>query len=175
MFLHDQIDLSFLCAPESCEQDVVMDDYELSRSASSSSVKTSSSDLHECTPDTLQIDLELLLNSDLESTCSTPAVQMNQNAYVPVNYFSPEVCAFLAAAEAAAALRADAMDAGIVTTVQSPLAELHDPERVLLSFAPPKRFHRTFWQSTSLRLLHRWTQTARPSKSDALTRLSPLA
>ncbi len=92
---------------------------------------------------------------------------MDHGAFVPVNYISPEACDFLAAAEAAALLRADAMDTGNVTTVQSSLADLHDPDRISLSLVPPKKFYRTYWQSFSLRLLHRWTQTARPSKSEA--------
>ena len=177
MFLPDQIDLGYLYAPKSCEQDVVMEDHAFSRSGSSSSVKASRSGLQlaDGAPDTFQMDMELLVNSDLETTCSTPAVKMHHNAYIPVNYISPEACAFLAAAEAAAALLADAMDAGNVTTVQSSLAELHDPERILLSMAPPKKFYRTFWQSISLRLLHRWTQAARPSKSDSPTRQAPMA
>ena len=177
MFLPDQVDLSFLYAPESCEQDVVMEDHAFSRSGSSSSVKASRSDLQlaDGAPDTFQMDLELLVNSDLKTICSTPAINVDPNAYVPVNYISPEARVFLAAAEAAAALLADEMDAGNVTTVQSSLAELHDPDRILLSMAPPKKFYRTFWQSVSLRLLHRWTQAARPSKSDAQTQQVPMA
>ncbi len=177
MVLPDQIDLRFLYVPESCEQEVVMEDHALSRSGSSSSVKTSSSDmlLADCAQETFQNDRELLVNPDLKPACSITAVEMDQGAYVPVNYISHEACSFLAAVEAAAVLRAEATDAGNITPFQSSLADLHDPGRILLSFAPPKKFYRRHWQSVSLRLLHRWTQTARPTMSDQPTRQAPMA
>jgi hypothetical protein len=174
MFPHDQVDLRFLYVPESCGQDIVIEDHTFSRSGSSSSVKASRSDLQLAAgaPDTHRIDLQLRENSDLETTCS---VHMHQKTYVTVNYISPEACAFLAVAEAAAVLRAEAVDAENVATEHSSLAGLHDPERVLLCFSPPKRFYRAFWQSASLQLLHRWTQTARPCKSDAQNRQASMA
>jgi hypothetical protein len=160
------------------EQHVVMEDQEFSRARSggSSSGKTWSTDLQlaDCAPETLHKDLEFLVNSYVKTTRGTPAVQIDHNAYVPVNDISPEAYAFLAAAEAAAVFRADAMDAGNVKTIHTSFSDLHDPERILLSMAPPKKFYRTFWQSVSLRLLHRWTQTAKPSISDAPARQAPV-
>ena len=97
------------------------------------------------------------------------AKQDDRDAYVPGNYISPEACALLAAAEASAARKADALDAGaslghdmIVSSIslQSALFGVYDPERVLLSMTPPKKFYRTFWQSITWRLLNRWAQAA---------------
>ncbi len=123
--------------------------------------------------DTDPVDLELLCRVIPDPM--TPAVKTDQDVYVPVNCISPEARAFLAAAEAVAVLRADAINSGNVITLHSSSAGLHDPERISLSsMASPKKFHQIFWQSVSLRLLHRWTQTASPSTSDSLTRQEPL-
>ena len=89
----------------------------------------------------------------------------HREAFVPVNYINPEACALLAAAEGSAARRADGADAGIIALSvkgRGQLDGLYDPERILLTTAPPKRFFRIFWQSISLRLLHRWAQSALP-------------
>ena len=142
-----------------------MEDHVFSRCGSSSSAKTSSSDMQlaDCAPDAFQ--LELHVNPDLKPTSSTSAVEMDHNAHVPVNCISPKAAAFLAAAEAAVLLRADEMDAGNVTPFQSSLADLHDPERFVQSFAPPKKFYRRHWQSVSPRLL---TQAGRPSDAQPM-------
>ena len=137
--LRSQIDFGFLSVPDwqdgSIEPDS-MDHNAFSRSGSSSSQK-------EARPD--------------------------QDAYVPINYISPEAYAYLVAAEAAAALRADTLEAdgmdicayGDAATPHCSQDGLHDPERILSSMAPPKKFYRTFWQSVSLRLLDRWASAAR--------------
>jgi hypothetical protein len=44
---------------------------------------------------------------------------------------------------------------------------MFDPERLLPSTTPPKRFYRTFWKSLSQRLLHQWARSARPSSKQA--------
>ena len=98
---------------------------------------------------------------------------MEQDVYGPVHDMSSDECDLLAAVFEATAHRADILDAGTmdidvadqVTTQQSSLADMHDPDRAMLSVAPPKRFYRRNWQSFSLRLLHRCTETAKPSKS----------
>ncbi len=94
---------------------------------------------------------------------------LDQDVYVPVNYISPEVYALLAAAEASAARHADSLgaggmelnmgDHGSTLHMQGALDGDCDAERVLPSTAPPKRFYRTFWRSTSLRLLNRIRHT----------------
>jgi hypothetical protein len=88
---------------------------------------------------------------------------LSEDAYVPVNYLSPEVCALVAAAEASAARRALALGAADmqldmnaqVSTLQNQSAPIgwYHPGISLSSMAPPKRFYRTFWRSISLRLL----------------------
>ncbi len=87
----------------------------------------------------------------------------DRDAYVPVNYISPEACALLAAAEASAARRTEAFDAddtehdmnGHGSTLQSASDGLLGPQCVSQSMPPPKRFYRLFWQSISVRLLDR--------------------
>ncbi len=109
---------------------------------------------------------------------SENAAMLERNVYVPANYISPEACALLAAAEASAARRADALDArgmeldvnggGASPNCTFKLDRCHDhydPERVLLTMAPPKRFHRISWKSMSQRLLNRSTHTASSSSN----------
>ncbi len=96
---------------------------------------------------------------------------MDEDACVPVHDMSYEAYDLIAAVFEATAL-ADALDAGAmdlvtidhVETLQSSLADMHDPDRVLMSMTLPKRFYKRYWQSFSLRLLNRCTQTAKPSK-----------
>ena len=100
---------------------------------------------------------------------------MDQNAYAPVDEISEEYD-LLAAVFEATARRADALDAGAmdldvadhVTTLQPSLADMHDPDRTLLSMAAPKRFYRRNWQSFSLRLKNCCRQTAKSSKTDTM-------
>ena len=106
------------------------------------------------------------------SSDSAKAARLNKDAYVPFNYICPDAYDLLAAAEAAAARRADDMDAkgtaiavidganGLGSTLQSALDGWHGPGSVLPQMAPPKRFYKVFWQSLSLQLLHRWANTA---------------
>ncbi len=92
---------------------------------------------------------------------------MDQDAYIPVHDMSSEAYDLIAAVFEATARRADALDSGAmdldvadhVATLQSSLADMHDPDRTLMSMAPPKRFYRRYWQSFSLRLLN--PQTAK--------------
>ena len=97
---------------------------------------------------------------------------MEQDVYGPVHDMSSDECDLLAAVFEATAHRADALDAGTkdldvadqVATLQSSLVDMHDPDRILMSMAPPTRFYRRNWQSFSLRLLHRCTETVKPFK-----------
>ncbi len=100
---------------------------------------------------------------------------MDQDACVTVHDMNSEEYSLLAAVFEAAALRADARDSGAMdldvadhaATLQSSVADMHDsydPDRTLLSMAPPTKFYRRNWQSFSLRLLKRCTQTAKPYK-----------
>jgi hypothetical protein len=96
-----------------------------------------------------------------------------QEAYVPSNYISPEAIAFLISAEASAARYADAVDAGVVEfgekglrpTLERTLGGFYDPERIVPSMPPPKKFYRLFWQSISQCLLNRWAREAIPLPS----------
>ena len=95
------------------------------------------------------------------SAKSQKSAVLDQDAYVPVNYISPEVYALLAAAEASAARRAEAQDAGGMdldsigqeSTLQTTMGGWHDPANAMLGMAPPKRYYRIFWRSVSKRLL----------------------
>jgi hypothetical protein len=133
----------------------------------------------QCEPVTFRVALECRVNSDSKTAARTAAVTMDQNAYVPVDDMSSEEYDFMAAVFEA--LHADALDAGAmdldmadhVVAQQSWVADMHDPDRTLISMAPPKRFYRRNWQSFSLLLLNRslllpnrCTQTATSSKSD---------
>ena len=112
------------------------------------------------------MDLDVLSRSPRADSLDI-ARQEYRDAYVPVNYISPEAYAFLAAAEASAARRADALDAGVVLldvthrlpTLGSELCGWRNPQaggdNCLSSIVPPKKFYRTFWKSVSLKLLHR--------------------
>ncbi len=120
----------------------------------------------ECSHDDMDHDLFPCSSGRSESE---NAEMLERNAYVPVNYISPDACALLAAAEASAARRADALDAGVMeldvngsgVPLQSALNGCSDPERVLcLSMAPPKRFYRRVWESMSMQLLDRSAHTA---------------
>jgi hypothetical protein len=141
--LPSQIDFSFLSAPDlqsgACFEDAEMQLGESGHGGSSSSNKTVLHDHDVC---------------------------------VPFSSISPEAYALLAAAEAAAARRTVKRETRVMEIDAS--ANVHgstrqivsdggyDPERVLPSMAPPKRYFRTFWRSVSFRLLQRWAQTARP-------------
>ena len=167
-FLPAQIQLRF---PKTCEHDAAMEDTVFSRSGSSYSVKTSSPDLQlaDFAPDTFQVDLEWMCR--VNSNSNITAVMMDHDAYIPGNEMSSGADDFLAAVFEATALRPDSgtMDLDVASHAATPppssLADMHDPNRVLLSMAPPKRFYRRHWQSLSVRLLHR-----RTSKSDSPTR-----
>ncbi len=110
----------------------------------------------------MDIDSFPCSGSDLQK-----APRLNQDAYEPVNYICPEAYALLAAAEASATHSADALDARVMDlgvngsglTLQGPLDGMYDPDRVLKTMAPPKKFYRTFWISVTLRLLDRWSRT----------------
>jgi hypothetical protein len=81
--------------------------------------------------------------------------------------FNTEVYALSAVAEKSAASRTDAVNPdvmmqnanGHVSMLERALDGMYDPERVLTNMAPPKRFHRTFWKSLSLRLLDQCAQS----------------
>ncbi len=117
------------------------------------------------------------------SSDSAKSARLDRDPYVPVNYISPEACAMLLAAEESAARCADAMDASAMQldatyyfpARQSAMDGVYDPERTMQSMAPPKRFNRTFWLSISLKLLYRWTQSAKSCKSVAIVTLPVLA
>jgi hypothetical protein len=91
--------------------------------------------------------------SRCESTSTGKSELLDLEAYVPVNYISPEVRALLAAAEASAARRADAQECmGLV---------MGGPGCVVISLAPPRRFYKTLWRSLLVRLLDHFLHTAR--------------
>ena len=162
-FLPAQINLRFL---KTCEHDAAMEDPVCSRSGRSSSEEKTSShfQLADCAPHSFQVDLEWLCR--VNSNSKTTTVKMDQDAYIPVSDTSSEANDFLAAVVEATTLCPGALDAGSMDLdVPTSLAGMHDPDRVLLSMAPPKRFYRRHWQSVSQRLLHRWT-----TKSEAPTR-----
>jgi hypothetical protein len=101
-------------------------------------------------------------NENSITTAMTTAAILDDGEYVPVNYISSELLALLAAAEASAARRADAMDLGTeehddanndLTMPGSVIDGKYDPVRILQCMAPPKRFYRTFWKLISRRLL----------------------
>ena len=106
------------------------------------------------------------------SSDSAKAARLNKDAYVPFNYICPDAYDLLAAAEAAAARRADDMDAKSTEitmldganfgslSLQSAMDGWHGPGSILPKMPPPKRFYRISWQSLSLQLLHRWANTA---------------
>ena len=114
------------------------------------------------------MELDAVSRSGSSSSQKAANQDPDENVHVPVNYISPEAYALLAVAEASAALRANALDSqameidmnGHGLTLQSVLDGDYDPERALPGMAPPKRFYRTFWQSVSLRLLHRYFTSA---------------
>jgi hypothetical protein len=141
--LPSQIELNFLSVPEMQSETHLhdaMDHDAFSRGGGSSSVKSAS---------------------------------LDRDSYVLVNYISPEAYALLAAAEESAARCADAMDVSVANleasncdlTPQSAAEGCRDSLRTLTSMAPPRKFYRIFWQSMSLRLLHRWTQEAKASRA----------
>jgi hypothetical protein len=126
-----------------------------------------------------QHDMELDAIPPSGSTNSQKVVISYQDAVLHLT----EAYALLAAAEASAALRADesdyqAMDIemnGHSLTLESALDGVYDPDRVLPSMAPPKRFYRTFWHSISLRLLHRHSSAWFSSESGPPTILAAVA
>jgi hypothetical protein len=129
-----------------------------------------------CTQDAVD-DMDLDFVSQSGSSSSNRAESLKQDAYVPVNYFSPEVYALLAAAEASAerrALELDEADMEVDSTGQGlNLQDQSGPIQSDSSFlgcglsstAPPKKFYRTFWQSISLKLLDQLPRAALPSRA----------
>jgi hypothetical protein len=118
------------------------------------------------------MDLDVLSRSE----CTNPNIARKdyRETYVPVNYISPEAYALLAAAEASAARRADAVEAEVVllnmteqfSTLETESCGWRTPGygRILSSKVPPKRFYRTFWESVSLKLLNRG-KASQPSEA----------
>ena len=95
------------------------------------------------------------------SNSDTKAEWPMEDAYVPVNYISPEAYTLLIAAEASVAPRANVLAASDIEmdsnavglTLQAQSAAHGWYSHVLSSSAPPKRYYTTFWRSISLRLL----------------------
>jgi hypothetical protein len=95
----------------------------------------------------------------------SPKAAPVQDAYTPVNNICPEVYTLLAAFEASASRRMNALDvdcmelAGDVpgVSLQIGMEGVHDPayHDATTSMAPPRRYCRTFWRSISQRLLHK--------------------
>ena len=88
---------------------------------------------------------------------------IHRYAYVTVHDMSSDEYDLLAAVFEATAHRADILDAGTmdldvadhVATQQSSLADMHDPDRAMLSMAPPTRFYRRNRQSFSMQIINR--------------------
>ena len=88
--------------------------------------------------------------------------------------FSPKTYNLRAAAVASAAWHAAELEAGVMDLdlnvndyelMQKIVPDGgYDPERVMTSIAPPKRYFRTFWRSVSFRLLKQWADTAKQSR-----------
>jgi hypothetical protein len=107
------------------------------------------------------MDFEFIPRRGSSSSNSDKAEKLTQDAYVPDNYISPEAYAFLIAAEASAARRAnekattqlefDSNVTGLTLHAQSAAHGWYP--HVLSSTAPPKKYYTIFWQSISLRLL----------------------
>ncbi len=72
--------------------------------------------------------------------------------YVPVNFIPEEVVASIAAWEKSHLIQMSSLDRMDVDAV-SVSPNVFEPARNLSDFAPPKRFHRTFWRSITRRLL----------------------
>jgi hypothetical protein len=115
-----------------------------------------------CAQDAMDaMDIESMPPMGSSSSNSDKAEKLTQDAYVPVNYISPEAYAFLIAAEASAARRSNeiatahvGLDLNVIgLTSHAPSAAHGWYPHVLSSTAPPKRYYTTFWQSISLRLL----------------------
>ena len=74
--------------------------------------------------------------------------------YVPVNAIPDEVYALFAAWEASSLTSIDSSDRMDIEEASNPLsANMLGPAQSLKKCAPPKRYSRTFWRSTSRRIL----------------------
>ena len=104
-----------------------------------------------------QGDCEPLPRPGSASSLKFELTSETDSPYRPVNHISSEVLDLLLAYEASAARRADECDAaGSVSCITTSLFDCNDPyepERILASSAPPKRFFKTFWTSACIRLL----------------------
>jgi hypothetical protein len=102
---------------------------------------------------------------------SNKAASQDKDVCLLFNNTSPETYASPVAIKSPAAGRSYSLNMeGLeleakycISTQPSALDEGCEPDRVLPSMAPPKRFYRTFWRSVSFRLLHQWALSARPS------------
>ena len=114
---------------------------------------------------------------DLGETYLGGSASPNKTALLVQNLsfsISSEAYVLLAAAQASADHQAAILKAGVAkhivnandhgSTLQCSSDERFDPERVLPSMAPPKRFYRTFWRSLSFRLLRRSSYMAGSSR-----------
>ncbi len=72
--------------------------------------------------------------------------------YAPVNVIPDEVAAFVAAWEASTLATSSSGHMDLDEIIAPVSQSLFEPTRRLNDFAPPKRFYRTFWKSTSKRL-----------------------
>ncbi len=90
--------------------------------------------------------------SHSESEVSTQNEGKNrEKVYVPVNAIPDEVYALISAWEASSLKSPDCMD---IDEASNPLSvSMLGPAQSLNTFAPPKRYGRTFWRSASRRIL----------------------
>ncbi len=103
-----------------------------------------------------QCESEPWFRSGSSGSIKPDAVIELQESYTPVNFICDEARAIILAYENAANRRADLLVVQNVACQESILPSTFDPyepERVLATSAPPKRFFRTFWRSVTLRML----------------------
>jgi hypothetical protein len=109
------------------------------------------------------------------------SVKYDRAAYARVKYFCPMLYSLLAAAKEFFAHNADAL----VETIkrrhvydrgskhQGEFDARFDPERVLRSVAPPKRFYGRLWKSVCRRLLDRQAERELPGLSSIISGSDP--
>ncbi len=106
-----------------------------------------------------QFHHETLFRSDSTGSLKSEVAPVTDGlaSYKTINYISDEARALLLAYETAASRRADAWVAGNDACHESLPSTTNpfEPERILASTVPPKRFFRTFWISITIRMIRR--------------------
>ena len=119
------------------------------------------------------VDHDAVLSGKAAKSTGSEKSTCNDEAYVPVNFIEPEVYAMIAAWEACE-LKGRASEASSECSLDARQDAVCEPSRCVSITAPPKRFYRAFWRSTTRRMLEQARKSIHSSQSSRLEEIEGL-